>query len=38
LECGVLNLTGDDYQFNPLITLPDFPRERLFFIEIRVDL
>ena len=38
LECGVLNITGDDYQFNPLLTLPDFPRERLFFVEMRVDL
>ena len=38
LEIGVLNLTGDDYQFNPLLTQPDFPRERVFFVEMRVDL
>ncbi len=38
LECGVLNLAGDDYQFNPLISLPEFPRERLFFVEMRIDL
>lgn len=38
LECGVLNLTGDDYQFNPLLTQPDFPRERVFFVEMRIDL
>jgi hypothetical protein len=38
LEIGVLNLTGDDNQFNPLLTQPDFPRERVFFVEMRVDL
>lgn len=38
LEIGVLNLTGGDYQFNPLLTQADFPRERVFFVEMRVDL
>jgi tetratricopeptide (TPR) repeat protein len=38
LEIGILNLTGDDYQFNPLLTQTDFPRERVFYMEIRVDL
>ncbi|MCU0777343.1 MAG: TonB-dependent receptor [Akkermansiaceae bacterium] len=38
LEIGVLNLAGDDYQFNPLLTLPDFPRERVFYVEMRIDL
>lgn len=38
LECGVLNLAGDDYRFNPLLTLPEFPQERLFFVEMRIDL
>ncbi|MCW1924545.1 FecR domain-containing protein [Luteolibacter arcticus] len=38
LEAGVLNLTGEDYRFNPLLTLPDFPRDRTFFVEMRFDL
>lgn len=38
LEFGVLNLTGDDYRFNPLLTLPEFPRERVFFMDMRIDL
>lgn len=38
LECGVLNLTGEDYQFNPVLTQPDFPRERVFYVEMRIDL
>lgn len=37
-EVGVLNLAGDDYLSNPLLTLPDFPRERVFFLEMRLDL
>ncbi|PAW70044.1 MAG: hypothetical protein B9S38_08625 [Verrucomicrobiia bacterium Tous-C4TDCM] len=38
LELGVPNLTGDDYRFNPLLTLPESPRERVFFMEMRIDL
>ena len=38
LEAGVLNLAGDDYLFNPLLTQPDLPRERVFFLELRMDL
>ena len=38
LEIGVLNLTGDDYQFNPLLTKPEQPRERVFFAELRLDI
>ena len=38
LELGVLNLTGDNYRFNPLLTLPESPRERVFFMEMRIDL
>jgi outer membrane receptor protein involved in Fe transport len=38
LEVGILNLTGENYRFNPLLTLPDFPRERVFFVEMRMDL
>lgn len=35
---GILNLTDEDYDFNPLITRPEQPRERLFFAEVRMDL
>ena len=38
LELGVLNLTDRDYRFNPLITLPEQPRERTFYMEFRLDI
>jgi tetratricopeptide (TPR) repeat protein len=38
IEVGILNLTDEDYQHNPLITLPGFPRERTVFIELRLDI
>ncbi len=38
LEVGILNLTDEDYSHNPLISLPEFPRERTFFIEMRIDI
>ncbi|GAA5480310.1 hypothetical protein Hhel01_03835 [Haloferula helveola] len=37
VEAGVLNLTDRDYRFNPLITLPEQPRERTFYLEVRAD-
>lgn len=38
LECGVLNLTDENYRFNPVLTQPEHPRERVFFVEMRFDL
>ncbi len=38
VEVGVLNLTDQDYRFNPLITLPDQPRERSLYAEVRLEL
>ncbi|MGB6222504.1 FecR domain-containing protein [Haloferula sp.] len=37
LEVGILNFTDQDYQFNPLITQAEQPRERTFFVEARLD-
>ena len=38
IEIGILNLTDQDYSQNPLISLPLAPRERMGFIELRMDL
>ena len=38
IEVGILNLTDENYDHNPLITLPEFPRERTVFIEMRIDI
>ncbi len=38
IEIGILNLTDEDYSQNPLISLPLAPRERMGFIELRMDL
>ena len=38
IEIGILNLTDENYQHNPLITLPEMPRERTVFIEMRIDI
>jgi tetratricopeptide (TPR) repeat protein len=38
IEVGILNLTDDNYRHNPLITLPISPRERMGFLELRLDL
>lgn len=38
IEVGILNLTDENYDHNPLITLPEFPRERTVFIELRLDI
>jgi tetratricopeptide (TPR) repeat protein len=37
LEIGVLNLTDENYRHNPLISLPESPRERTAFVELRID-
>jgi outer membrane receptor protein involved in Fe transport/Flp pilus assembly protein TadD len=38
VEIGILNLTDEDYSHNPLISLPEFPRERTVFVELRLDI
>lgn len=38
LEVGVLNLADSDYRHNPLVSLPESPRERTAFVELRFDL
>lgn len=38
VEIGILNLTDDNYRHNPLVTVPNSPRERTAFVELRLDL
>ncbi|MGL4399353.1 MAG: TonB-dependent receptor domain-containing protein [Luteolibacter sp.] len=38
IEIGILNINDEDYRHNPLITLPLAPRERMGFIELRMEL
>ncbi len=37
IEIGILNLTDENYRHNPLISLPESPRERTAFVELRLD-
>ena len=38
VEIGILNLTDNNYRHNPLVTVPNSPRERTAFVELRLDL
>jgi 5'-methylthioadenosine phosphorylase len=38
LTLGVLNLTGEDYRLNPLNPYSELPRERLFYLRLKVNL
>ncbi|MFN0069246.1 MAG: TonB-dependent receptor domain-containing protein, partial [Limisphaerales bacterium] len=37
LQAGVLNLLDQDYRLNPLNAAPDLPRERTFFVSLRLN-
>jgi tetratricopeptide (TPR) repeat protein len=38
VSVGVLNLLGKDYQLDPLSSLPEFARERVYFGQVRLNL
>ena len=37
VSCGVLNLSGQDYQLDPLTPYAELPRERTFFVRCRLN-
>jgi tetratricopeptide (TPR) repeat protein len=37
MSAGILNVFDENYRFEPLSALPDLPRERVFFVRLRLN-